>query len=183
MASEGRKAAAGLFMLVKTTRGVEAVIMREAVHSCILLIRTYGTPAWWPGRTRTNRKVRTIQNGMESNCQKLDKAQNTALRVILPVWRTTPTVVLQRAAATLPIQHTLDYLCKLAALRLHKLEVQHPLRIQTKQAHTAAIPSRLERLAKKCSNEVEYLDPLQELEPWEEHQFGSNSCLVATEIL
>ena len=40
MASKKRKAAAGLAMLVKTTRGVEAVIMRKAVHACILPILT-----------------------------------------------------------------------------------------------------------------------------------------------
>ena len=45
MASKGRKAASGLSMLVKTTRGVEALIMRKAVHACILPILTYGAPA------------------------------------------------------------------------------------------------------------------------------------------
>ncbi len=87
---------------------------------------------------------------MESNCKKIDKAQNTELRTIVPVWRTTPTVVLQMEAATPPIHHTLDYLCELAALCLHKLEVQHPLRIRTKQANTTANPSRLERPTRKC---------------------------------
>ena len=117
---------------------------------------------------------------MESNCPKLDEAQNTALPAILPVWRTTPTVVLQREAATPPIHHTLDYLCELAALRLHKLEVQYLLRIRIKQANTTANPSLLKSLAKKCSNEMEYLDPLHKLEPSEKHLFGSDSCLVAT---
>ena len=100
MASKGRKGAAGLSMLVNTTREVEAGIMRRAVHACILPILTYGTPAWWPGRTRTNCEGRTIPNAMEKNCKKLDKAQNAALRAILPVWKITPTVVLQREAAT-----------------------------------------------------------------------------------
>ncbi len=59
---------------------------------------------------------------MENNCQKLDKAQNVALRAILPVWKTTPIAVLQRKAATPSIHYTYDYLCELAALRLHKLE-------------------------------------------------------------
>ncbi len=95
-------------MLVKTTRGVEAVIMRKAVHACILPIPTYGTPAWWPGRTRTNREGQTIQNSMESNCKNLDRAQNTALRAIFPVLRTTLTVVLQKETATPPIHYTLD---------------------------------------------------------------------------
>ncbi len=60
MASKDRKAAAGLSMLVKTIRGVEAVIIRKAVDACILPILTYETPAWWPGRTRINRERRTI---------------------------------------------------------------------------------------------------------------------------
>lgn len=179
MASKGRKAAACLSMLVKTTRGAEASIMRRAVHACILPILTYGTSAWWPGRTRTNGKGGTIQNSMKTNCNKLDKAQNVALRAFLPVWKTTPIFVLQREAATPPVHHTLDYLCELASLRLHKLEARHPLRIRTKQAHLTAHPTRLERLAKKCSDNVEYLNPAQELEPWEQPLFDLDSCLAA----
>lgn len=64
---------------------------------------------------------------METNCTKSDRAQSVALRAILPVWKTTPSIILQREAATPPIHHTLDYLCELAALRLHKLETHHPL--------------------------------------------------------
>ena len=108
LACKGQKAEAGLSMLVKTTRRIKAVIMRKVVHACILPIPTYGTPAWWPGRTWTNREGRTIQNSMESNCKKLDKAQNPALRAIFPVWRTTLIVVLQKEAATPPIHDTLD---------------------------------------------------------------------------
>ena len=104
MASKGRKAASGLSMLVRTTRGVEALIMRKAVHACILPILTYGAPAWWPGRTRTNKQGRTIQNSMEGNCQRLDKAQNTALCAILPVWKPTPTAILQVVTSIRPIQ-------------------------------------------------------------------------------
>lgn len=50
MASKGRKAAAGLTMLGKTTREVNATTMRKAVHVCILPILTYAASAWWPGR-------------------------------------------------------------------------------------------------------------------------------------
>ena len=85
MASKSRRAAACLSILVKTTRGAEADVIRKAVHACILLILTYGTPAWWPGQTRTNSKGDIIQNGIETICKKLDKAQNVALRAILPV--------------------------------------------------------------------------------------------------
>ncbi len=85
LASKGRQAASGLIMLVKTTRGVNADIMRREVHAYILLILTYATPAWWPGRTQTNKERRTIQNSIEGLCAKLDKVQNIALRVVLPV--------------------------------------------------------------------------------------------------
>lgn len=85
MASKRRKAAAGLSMLVNTTRRIEAGIMRRAVHACILPILTYGILAWWPGQTSTNCKGRKIYNAMENNCKKLDKAQKAALRAILPV--------------------------------------------------------------------------------------------------
>lgn len=149
MASKGRKAASGLSMLVKTTKEVEVVIMQKAVHACILPILTYGAPAWWPGHTQTNKQKQTIQNNMEGNFQKLEKAQNTTLCAIFPIWKTTPTAILQREAATPPIHYTFDYLYKLAALRMHKLEAQHPLRIITKAAYSSTSPSRLERLVLK----------------------------------
>ena len=178
MAGKGQKVAADLSMLVKTSRGVEEVLMQKPVNACILLVLTYGIPAWWPGRIRKNCKEQTIQNGMENNCKKLNKAQNKALCAILPVWRTTLTVVLQKEAATPHIHYTLDNLCKLAALCIHKLEVQHPFRIRTNQANTIGNSYCLERLARKYSNEMEYLDLLHKLEQWKNNPFGSDSFLV-----
>lgn len=181
LASKGRQAASGLKMLVKTTRGVNAAIMRRAVHACILPILTYAAPAWWPGRTRTNREGRTVQNSMEGLCTKLDKVQNIALRAVLPVWKTIPISILQKEAGTPPVHHTLDYLCKLAAIRLHRLEPRHPLRIKTRHASASPNPSRLERIAQECPAEVEYSDPLLDTEPWEKHLFGGpKKCLDAT---
>lgn len=102
-------------MLRNTVRGVD-------VRICILPILTYAAPAWWNGRSRINNAGKTIRNGVEGQLYRLDKVQNTALRTILPVWRTTPIRIMQREAATPSIEHTLDYLCELASLRLHKLE-------------------------------------------------------------
>lgn len=70
--------------------------------------------------------------------------------------------MLQRKVAIPLIYHTLDYLCKLAAICLYKLKVQYLLHIQTKQSNTPANAIRLERSARKCSNELEYLKPLYE---------------------
>ena len=181
MASKKQKAATGLTMLVKTTRGVNATTMQKAVHACILLILTYAAPAWWPGRNHTSAAGQTIHNKVNAHCDKLNKAQNIALCTILPVWKTVLIHILQREVATPSIHHTLDYLCKLTALRLHKLEARHPLRLKTKHAFTTEAPSRIERLAQKCAKEVEYSDPMLVSEPWEGHLFGGREkCLKAT---
>lgn len=108
-------------MLENTVRGVDVKIIRRAVHACVLSILTYAAPAWWHGRSRINNAGKTIRNGVEGQLCRLEKVQNTALRTILPVWRTTPIRIMQREAATPPIEHTLNYLCELASLRLHKL--------------------------------------------------------------
>ena len=63
------------------------------------------------------------------------------------------------------IHHTLDYLCKLVALSMHKLESRHPLCIITKAADSFTKLSRLERLARKCPKEVEWIDPLSSMQP------------------
>lgn len=122
--------------------------MRRAANSCILPILTYVAPTWWPGKTRMNKADQKIKNGVERHCKKLDFAQHVALHAILPVWRTTPFAILQLEAGIPPIHHTLDHLCLLASLRLHRVEPKHPLRVRTKDQIHGRRPARLERLAR-----------------------------------
>ncbi len=160
MASKGRKAVAGLNMLGNTVRGVDVKVMRRAVHACILPILTYAAPAWWAGRTRISNAGKSVRSGVEGQLKRLDKVQNIALRTILPVWRTTPIKIMQREAATPPIEYTLDHLCQLASLRLHKLKPRHPLRVRTKKAVYNPHPTRLEKLALLCPTITQYSNPL-----------------------
>ena len=172
MASKGRRAAAGLIVLANKVQRVDTKTMHRAVHAYILPILTYAVSAWWPGRTRTNKNGKTIWNRVDGHLKKLDKAQNVALRAILPVWKTTPIKIMQKEAATPPIEHTLNYLFELASLRLHKLEPRHPIRLITKNAHSTTDPIQLERIARTCSPITQYSDPLVDSDPWEEHLFG-----------
>lgn len=133
---------------------------------------TYTAPAWWAGRTRVNNAGKTVRNGVEGQLNRLDKVQNVALRTILPVWRTTPIRIMQREAATPPIEYTLDHLCELVSLRLHKLEPRHPLRLRTKKAYHSLHPTRLEKLARLCPAITQYSNPLLDSCPWETHFFG-----------
>lgn len=127
--------------------------------------------------TRINKNGKTIRNGVDGHLKKLDKAQSVALHAILPVWKTTPIKIMQKEAATPPIKHTLDYLCKLASLRLHRLEPRHPVRLKTKNAHSSSDPTRLEKIAKMCPPIVQYSNPLLDSNPWEEHLFGGSEIV------
>lgn len=151
------------------------------MHACILPILTYAAPAWWPGKNRQDKNGKVIRNGVEGHLSRLNKVQNIALRTILPVWQTTPTTILQREAATPPIEYTLDHLCKLAAIRLHRLEPRHLLRLRLKNAQTKDKLTRLEKLANICSLYTQYSNPLLCAQPWERHILGGGeNCLSAT---
>ncbi len=171
LGSKGRRAAEGLIVLANIVQGMDAKIMQQAVHAFILPILTYSPPAWWPGQKRINSKGKTIQNGFNRHLKKLDKAQNLAPCAVLPAWKTTPTKFLQKEAATPPIEQNFNYLFKLASIRLHRLELRHPLRLRTKKANTTLSLTRLERIAWSCLFITQYSNPLLELEPWEEHLF------------
>lgn len=137
-------------LYISITCYIHVKILSPRLPPSILPILTYAAPACWPGRTRLNKHGKTIRNGVEGQLTRLDKVRNILLRTILPVWRTTPIQIMQREAAIAPIEHTLDHLCELASLRLHKLEPRHPLRLRTRKAHASSKPTRLERMAKIC---------------------------------
>lgn len=137
MASKGHKASVGLIMLANTVRRVDAKIMRRAVYVYIPPILTYATPAWWPGHMQINKNNKTIRNRINSYLKKLDNVQNDAFHAILLVWKTTPVKIMQKEAVTPPIRYTFDYLCELVLLRLHRLELQHPVRLRTKNCIVA----------------------------------------------
>lgn len=91
-------------------------IIYKVMYACIFFILIYTALAWWPGHIWTNRKKQTKQNSIERLCTKLDKVQNIALCVVLPIWRTLFISILQKEAKTLLVYYTFDHLCKLAII-------------------------------------------------------------------
>lgn len=85
---------------------------------------------------------------------------------------------MQREAATPHVEHTSSHLCKLAAIRLHKLEPSHPLRRRTNKTWSSTRPTRLEQVA--MPQQTEYSNPLLLPALWENHLFGVDKCLSAT---
>ena len=91
-------------------------------------------------------------------------------------------MIMQKEAATPPIEHTIDHLCTLAAFRLHKLEPQYPLKLKTKNAQMKVHLTQLKKLAKICVSYTQYSNPLLYVQPWEMHLLGGiEKCLSATE--
>lgn len=62
---------------------------------------------------------------METNYNRLDKAQNIAFRAMLSLWKIISIFLFQKEDATTPIHYMLDNLNIIASLCLHKLEVHH----------------------------------------------------------
>ncbi len=120
MSNRGRKVANALRMLGGTRRGALAVLLRRATLACIVPTLTYAAEAWWPPPNTASRRVRAL-------AAKLDTVQNIALRAALPVYRTTPTPLLQQSAGVPPLQITLDAISRRAAARLARLDPTHPL--------------------------------------------------------
>ena len=88
---------------------------------------------------------------------------------------------MQQEATTAPIEHTLDHLCELASLRLHKLEPRHPLCLRIKKVHTSSKLTRLEKMAKICPAFTQTSNLLLEPEPWEPNLLeGTKECIAAT---
>lgn len=83
--------------------------------------------------------------------------------------KTITTKVIQRKAATLPIEYSLNYLCELVSLQLNQLDPRHPWQLQTRNANANNPPIRLEKMAIKCVNLIQYTNHLSGSEPWNKH--------------
>jgi len=127
-----RGAVACLKMLANAIRGPSALLMRRAFVACILPILTYACAAWWRGLMRDIRllrdRTRSVKvSGAVGLATSADLVQNMAMRIILPVWRTTPIAALQCEASLPPIRLILDYMRLRYAIRLKILPANHPL--------------------------------------------------------
>jgi len=76
------------------------------------------------GERRPGHVVRT--SGAATTIAVLDTAQNTSLRRVLPVYRTTPVVALQNEVSIPPVEVSLDRIIRRFAARLWTLPDTHP---------------------------------------------------------
>ena len=109
-------------------RGAAPGIMIKAVQVCVLSTALYGAEAWWPGTSRiTTKKDKKVGTGVGWHTNLLDNTITKAIRAALPVWRTTPNLVLHRESGIPPAIILLQQKQLLTAARIQRLDAWHPL--------------------------------------------------------
>ncbi|KAI1005063.1 hypothetical protein K3495_g3155 [Podosphaera aphanis] len=110
-------------------RGAAPKALVNAVDACVIPVATYGAEVWWPGMSRPT-ITGSVRPHTSFHCELIDKVIIKALRAALPVWRTTPNVVLHREGGIPPARILLEgYRLRLSA-RLNSLDDRHPLRFR-----------------------------------------------------
>ena len=96
---KARKVSHHIRGLARIADGPPASSLRKAVITCVLPSVLYGTEIWYAGRTKLPRlqpedrdRVVSARNGWHVDM--IDKVLALAIRGVLPVWRTTPTITL-----------------------------------------------------------------------------------------
>lgn len=103
-----------IIRLSNTERGLSFQAMRQLYIACISTVADYGVQIWW--------------NNQKNLLDKYQKLQNTALRKILGVFKTSPIKAMEIEAAIPPPIIRFKKLCANYALRILKIDSEHPIR-------------------------------------------------------
>lgn len=164
-AGKAMKVVNALRSLGNTTRGAPPCLLRQAILACALPSALYGSETWWPGIYKTTDEGRIISNKITGHLDILRKVILSSARVILPVYKTTPTPALLRESGLLPPDLALDKKSRQAVLRTHRLDRRHPLRRRAELIKkTKQGDSRFSRWLLKLPD-IEYIDLLINA-PW-----------------
>lgn len=157
-----------------TFRGISPQLSKQVISACVLPIAHFGSQTWWPGKIRIN-GGRSVCNRVGTHLKLLDKVHRAAARAILPVYRTTPSVVLYRESGLSPAELTLDTLSRRAAMRTRRLDPFHPLYIKSHKLATSHTETRLARALEKIPPSEE-IDPIS-IPPWEKLEIISSTSI------
>ncbi|KAI1001319.1 hypothetical protein K3495_g6880 [Podosphaera aphanis] len=108
-------------------RGDASSPLVAAVSSCVVPVATFGADVLWHGLTRPTAR-RNVTPPTTHFCSLIDKSVHLALRAALPIWGTTPNVVLYRESEISPARMLLDGNRLRLAARLNTLDDRHHLR-------------------------------------------------------
>jgi len=116
MNERGRTILSRMKLLGNTIRGMNQSNKRTLVNACIEPVLTYCTPIWY--------RPDKLQKHL---IKKLETIHNDAMRWVLGVFRTTPTMALNVLSDIPPLHLTIDKLAKGMCLRLFWLPLTSPV--------------------------------------------------------
>ncbi|KAI0998687.1 hypothetical protein K3495_g9508 [Podosphaera aphanis] len=143
-AAKALKIANALRGIGNTIWGVSPKLSKQMVTACVLPVAPFGAETWWPGKTRDNRE-KIVSNRVGSHLEVFDKVHRACARVILPVFRTTPSTALLRETGLPPAQIELDNIARRAAFLTRKLDSRHPLYIRSQTSNLSRASTWLAR--------------------------------------
>jgi ribonuclease HI len=116
-----------------TVRGTSALAARRAIYAVALPTLCYGLDTWFPGfpSETTHKSARTIT---KTHLSKLQIILNKACHAVLPVWKTTPQIILWKEAGIPPADIILRQQQARTALRYATLDAAHPVSRRLRQA-------------------------------------------------
>ncbi|KAJ6437988.1 (S)-coclaurine N-methyltransferase [Purpureocillium lavendulum] len=139
--AKAAKVAHHLKGMANTNRGPLPSAVRRAVRACIEPQLLFGAEAWYPGMTcpRWTQPAKEGPSGIRHLIRRMDKSLHTAVRAVLPIWKTTPLSARHREAGIPPVSQLLES-CRLRfAARLRSLDEAHPLVARTKPMRAPVI--------------------------------------------
>lgn len=121
--------------LANTIHGPPPKSLRKAILTCVIPVATYGAEAWYAGPTKTptdstheKRTGRTeVSTQQEGHLAMIDRVLKTAIKAVLPVWKTTPRECLYRDAGIPTARILLEKTRLRFAHRLKSVDKDHPL--------------------------------------------------------
>ena len=125
--SKARNLACLLWRACPVLRGAAPHAMVQLMEACVLSVAMYGSDVWWQGTHKLSHRglIRCRNAGL---VEMVERIITMAIRVALPVFRTTPNVALHREAGIPPADLLLEGMRLRQSARLHRLDNAHPLR-------------------------------------------------------
>ncbi len=113
--------------LCNTTRGLPVESTRKAVVACVLPILTHGLEAWYPGLAKTNKDESKSSCRVKQQLRQMDSVLRTAMRAVLPVWKTHPSHILHFESQIPPAEILAESIRRRHGFRLGRVDKNHPL--------------------------------------------------------
>ena len=154
--SQARSAFQRMTRLANTEKGLSPFAIRQLYLACVTSVADYGAAIWWKGQAQFKKPLQALQN--------------LALRKILGVFRTAPTIPMEAEAALQPPSVRLNANTRKYAIRQLKLVPSHPVNRELSNLPTRPNPKAIVQL-ERIRASIQDLADLEDLEPLQHFKF------------